>query len=68
MCQYSVFLKEEAGEKEILKDVMLVEPCKEGVKIQDFFRPSKTVPARIAKIDLVKHKIILEPLKNCSFV
>lgn len=63
MCQSSVFLIENGEEKEIKRDVILVEPVKEGVKIQGFFESPETIPARIKTIDLLKHRIILEPIK-----
>ncbi len=62
MCQSSVFIIENGKEKEIKRDVILVEPVDEGVKIQGFFEAPKVVPARIKTIDLLKHRIILEPI------
>ena len=64
MCQSSVVLLEKDGEKEIKRDVILVEPVEGGVKIQGFFESPETIPARIKAIDLLKHKIILEPLEH----
>ncbi len=62
MCQSSVYILEDDKERELKKDVVLVEPLENGVMIQGFFESPLTVPARIVKIDLLKHKIILEPL------
>ncbi len=62
MCQSSVFIMENGKEKEIKRDVILVEPVDEGVKIQGFFEAPQVVPARIKTIDLLKHRIILEPI------
>ncbi len=64
MCQSTVYMKTGDTEKEILRDVILVEPCKEGVRIQGFFEAPQTIPARIVTIDLLKHKILLEPLEE----
>ncbi len=62
MCQSTVYLRKGDQEEEILRDAILVEPCAEGIKIQGFFEAPRTIPARILTIDLLKHKIVLEPL------
>ena len=61
MCQSTIYLKRGDMEEEILRDAILVEPCTEGVRIQGLFDAAKIIPARIASIDLLKNKIILEP-------
>ncbi len=66
MCQSSVYIIEGGEEKEIKRDVVLVEPVDGGVMIQGFFESPSLVPARIKKIDLLKHRIILEPLVKGS--
>ncbi len=66
MCQSSVYLRENGEERELKRDVVLVEPVDGGVKIQGFFESAQIIPARIASIDLLKHKIILEPLDQPS--
>jgi predicted RNA-binding protein len=60
MCQATVFL----NDKEIMKDVMLVEPLPEGVRLVALFEPVQVIPAVIRKIDLIKHRIFLESLKG----
>lgn len=60
MCQSSVYMEKEGEEQEILKDAILVEPVDNGVKIQAMFEAPKLVKARIKRIDLLKHKVILE--------
>ncbi len=62
MCQSTVYIKKGDTEEEILQDAILVEPCPEGVKIQGFFEEPRIIPAKIVTIDLLKHKIILEPI------
>ncbi len=64
MCQSTVYMRRNGEEEEILKDVILVEPVAEGVKIQGFFEAPRVVPARIATIDLLKHRVVLEPLSG----
>ncbi len=56
MCQAAVYL----DGKEIMKDVLLVEPVPEGIRLVTFFEPQRIVPAKIRMIDLMKHKVILE--------
>ena len=57
MCQATVYLDGE----EIMKDVLLIEPLPEGgVRLITFFEAQRVVPATIRKIDLMKHKVILE--------
>ncbi len=60
MCQSSVYLEKDGQEEEILKDAILVEPVEGGVKVQAMFESPKVIKARIKKIDLLKHKVILE--------
>ncbi len=64
MCQSTVYMKKGDQEEEILRDVILVEPVPDGVKIQGFFEAPRTIPARIVTIDLLKHRVILEPLEG----
>ncbi len=59
MCQATVYL----DEKEIMKDVLLVEPLPEGVRLVTFFEPPRIVPAVIRQIDLMKHRVVLESLE-----
>jgi predicted RNA-binding protein len=56
MCQATVFLDGE----EIMKDVLLVEPVPEGIRLVSFFDDPRVVPAHIRQIDLIKHRVILE--------
>ncbi len=56
MCQATVFLDGE----EIMKDVLLVEPLPEGIRLVSFFDEPRVVPAVIRQIDLIKHRVILE--------
>lgn len=63
MCQSNVYLLKKGKEEEIMRDVILVELCPEGVKIQGFFESPKVIDANISKIDLLKHKVILTPNK-----
>lgn len=58
MCQAVVYLEE----KEIMRDVLRVELLPEGVRLTTFFEPPRLVRATIREIDLLKHRVLLEPL------
>jgi predicted RNA-binding protein len=60
MCQATIYLD---GEK-IMEDVTLVEILPEGVRLTVFFEPPRIVPAVIRQIDLLKHRVILETIKE----
>jgi predicted RNA-binding protein len=57
MCQAIVYLDNE----EIVREVVRVEPLPEGVRLTTFFEPPRIVPAVIREIDLLKHRVMLEP-------
>jgi predicted RNA-binding protein len=57
MCQAVVYLNDE----EIMREVVRVEPLPEGVRLTTFFEPPRIVPAVIREIDLLKHRVMLEP-------
>lgn len=58
MCQAVVYL----DEQEIMRDVLRVEVLPEGVRLTTFFEPPHLVRATIREIDLLKHRVWLEPL------
>lgn len=60
MCQATVFL----DGKEIMQDVMIVEPVPEGIRLVALFEPERVIPASIQKIDLMKHRVLLEGLEK----
>jgi predicted RNA-binding protein len=60
MCQATVYL----NGKVIMKDVLMVEPVAEGVRLMALFEPVQVVPAVIRQIDLIKHRVILESLQE----
>jgi predicted RNA-binding protein len=62
MCQATVYL----NGKEIMKDVLLVEPKPEGVLLATLFEPPRIIPAVIRKIDLIEHRVILDPIEEAD--
>ncbi|MFN2227398.1 MAG: CooT family nickel-binding protein [Anaerolineae bacterium] len=61
MCQAVVYLAQDGKEKEIMRDVVLLEPVSDGVRLQAFFEEPVTLAARIAHIDFLKHTVTLVP-------
>jgi predicted RNA-binding protein len=55
MCQATVFL----NGREIMRDVLRVEPTPEGIRLYAFFEEPRVVPAAIQEIDLIKHRVML---------
>lgn len=64
MCQATVYLVQDGQEKEILRDVVLMEPVEGGWRLQVFFEEPVTVRARVRRIDLLKHTVTLEPVEG----
>jgi predicted RNA-binding protein len=55
MCQATVFL----NGREIMRDVLRVEPTPEGIRLYAFFEEPRVIPAVIEEIDLIKHRVML---------
>jgi predicted RNA-binding protein len=55
MCQATVFL----NGREVMRDVLRVEPTPEGIRLYAFFEEPRVVPAAIQEIDLIKHRVML---------
>jgi predicted RNA-binding protein len=62
MCQAVVYLAQDGQDTEIMRDVILLEPVQEGVRLQAFFEEPVTVQARVGRIDFLKHTVTLIPL------
>ncbi|MGD2206092.1 MAG: CooT family nickel-binding protein [Anaerolineae bacterium] len=59
MCQATVYLMQNEHEEEIMRDVIVLEPAEEGLRLQAFFEEPVTVQARIERIDFLKHTVTL---------
>ena len=62
MCQATVYLIQEGQEREIMRDVVLLEPAGDGLRLQAFFEDPITIRARVARIDFLKHTVTLVPV------
>ena len=67
MCQATVFMVQDGQEKEILRDIVLMEPVDEGVRLQAFFEEPVIVEARIGRIDFLKHTVTLLPVDGGEY-
>ena len=64
MCQATVYLAQDGHEKEVMRDVILLEPVTEGVRLQAFFEEPLILAARIERIDFLKHTVLLLPVEE----
>jgi predicted RNA-binding protein len=64
MCQATVYLVQDGQEEEILRDLVLLEPVQEGLRLQAFFEEPVVVRAQVRRIDFLKHSVTLVPLEE----
>jgi predicted RNA-binding protein len=64
MCQAVVTLAQDGQEKEIMRDVVLLEPVEDGLRLQAFFEEPVVLQARIQRIDFLKHTVTLVPTEG----
>ena len=64
MCQATVYLVRDDQEKEIMRDVILLEPVEGGVQLHAFFEEPVVLQARIGRIDFLKHTVTLVPAEG----
>ena len=62
MCQATVYLVQDSGERELMRDVILLEPVEDGLRLQAFFEEPVVVKARVSRVDFLKHTVTLTPL------
>ncbi|MDD3828492.1 MAG: CooT family nickel-binding protein [Anaerolineaceae bacterium] len=64
MCQAVVYMAQQDQEREVMRDVVLLEPVDGGVRLQAFFEEPVILPARIGRIDFLKHTVTLVPAEE----
>ena len=64
MCQATVYLVQDGQETEIMRDVILLEPAEDGLRLQAFFEEPVTLQAKVSRIDFLKHSVTLMPLEE----
>jgi predicted RNA-binding protein len=62
MCEATAYLVSSGKEKEIMKDVALVEVHGKHLTFRDILGNEKKLQAKIKKIDLIQHKVAVEAL------
>jgi len=61
MCESRVYLATETGEELVLEDVISIRPEADGFRLVNLFGQQVHVRGRIREIDLLKHRVVLEP-------
>lgn len=61
MCEASAFIIKDGQEELVLESVDILEPEDGNIRLVNIFGEQKILPAKIKKLSLVDHKIILEP-------
>jgi predicted RNA-binding protein len=64
MCQATVYLAQDGQEKELVRDVVLLELVEGGVQLQAFFEEPVVLHASIGRIDFLKHTVTLVPAEG----
>jgi predicted RNA-binding protein len=64
MCQATAYLTQDGQEKELMRDVVLLEPVQDGLRLQAFFKEPVTVQARVERIDFLRHTVTLVPVSK----
>ena len=60
MCEAKVYLGEDGEEREIMEDVVLVQPENDAYLLVNVLGEQKLVRGRIKKIDFLKHTVHLD--------
>jgi len=64
MCQATVYFVQDGQEEEIMRDVILLEPVEDGLRLQAFFEEPVIVKGRVGRIDFLKHSVTLVPVEG----
>jgi len=63
MCESAVYLASDDGaEQLVLEEVVLLQPEPDGFLLVTLYGEQRHVQARIRKIDLLRHRVVLEPV------
>jgi len=62
MCESKVYLAESGGEQLVLEDVTTILPESDGYRLVNLFGQQVHLRCRIKEIDLLKHRIVMEPI------
>jgi predicted RNA-binding protein len=59
MCEATAYIFKDGREELLLPDVDIIEPEADGLRLVNIFGEQKVVKARILRLNLVNHKVIL---------
>jgi len=62
MCESAVYLMTAEGEELLLEDVTSIRPVNDGYRLLNLFGEEVHVRGRIVDIDLLRHRVLLEPV------
>lgn len=62
MCESKAYLLKEGKEDLVLESVDFMEEAPGGVRLVNLFGEERVLKARVKRLSLVEHKIILEPV------
>ena len=60
MCQATVYLNDE----KLMEDVTRIQLTPKGIRLSTLFESPKTVRATLREVDLLKHRVWLETLRD----
>ena len=60
MCEANAYLIQDQQTELVMEAVDTVEPTEDGLRLENIFGEQKLVDAKIKKLNLVEHKIVLE--------
>jgi predicted RNA-binding protein len=61
-----VYLAQNGQEEEIMRDVILLEPAEQGLRLQAFFEEPVILKAEVSRVDFLKHTVTLVPTDGAS--
>ena len=59
MCLATVYLEQEGGTRELMRDVSFVRFDREGVLLGQFLGPERRFPLRLKSVDLLNSAVLL---------
>lgn len=64
MCQATVLLVQDGEERVIMRDVILLVPQEDGLRLQALFEEPVTIKAEVNLIDFLNHTVTLAPRED----
>jgi len=63
VCESNAYILKDGEEELVLEDVDIMESDGDQIRIKNIFGEEKMLKARIKRLSLVDHKILLEPIQ-----